>query len=342
MGLIVLDGIATLILVLLGLREAVLNAIPRDVRLAIGAGIGLFIAFIGLVNARLVIVPPGTVFELSRDPSATLPPVTSGALRDPITAVAVIGLVITTVLVARRVKAALILGILATTIIAWIFGLAAIPKRFDWPSIAPIAFQADIPGALKWHLLPLLFAVVMVDFFDTLGTATALAEEAKLIDERGRIPGIRRILLIDSLSASIGGMLCASSVTSYIESASGIAEGARTGLHSIFVGLLFLCAIFVAPLAGLVPPSATAPALILVGFLMISQIARIDYTQPDTAIPAFVTLITIPMTYSIAHGIGYGFISFVAIKMLTGRFSQAHPLMYVTAAAFVMQFLLES
>jgi AGZA family xanthine/uracil permease-like MFS transporter len=341
MGLIVLDGIVTLLLVLAGLREAVLHAIPRDLRLAIGAGIGLFIAFIGLVNARLVIVPPGTIFALSKDPHLTLPPVTAGHIRDPVTAVAAIGLVITAVLIAGKAKAALIIGILATTLIGFAFRITHLPEKLEWPTFAPVAFHADVLGALKWHLMPLLFAVIMVDFFDTLGTASAIAEEAKLIDARGRIPGIRRILMVDSLSAAIGGMLGASSVTSYIESAAGVAEGARTGLHSVFVGLMFLLAIFLAPVAGIVPAAATAPALILVGFLMISQIARIDYTHADTAIPAFVTLITIPMSYSIAHGIGYGFITFVAIKVLTGRFREAHPLMYITAAAFVAQFLLE-
>jgi AGZA family xanthine/uracil permease-like MFS transporter len=341
MGLIVLDGIVTLLLVLVGLREAVLKAIPRDLRLAIGAGIGLFIALIGLVNARLVIVPRGTLLALGNDPQLTLPPVTSGLLRDPVTAVAIVGLIITAVLVARRVKAALIIGIAATTLISLALGLTQLPTKPEWPSFAPVAFEADVMGALQWHLLPLLFAVIMVDFFDTLGTASAIAQEATLVDASGQIPRIRRILIIDSLSAAIGGMLGASSVTSYIESASGVAEGARTGLHSVLVGMMFLAAIFVAPLAGLVPPAATAPALILVGYLMIGQIARIDYGNPDTAIPAFVTLITIPMTYSIAHGIGYGFITFVAIKLLAGRWSEAHPLMYGAAGAFVAQFILE-
>jgi AGZA family xanthine/uracil permease-like MFS transporter len=179
----------------------------------------------------------------------------------------------------------------------------------------------------------------MVDFFDTLGTATAVAEEAGLVDERGRIPGIRRILIVDSLSASIGGLLGASSVTSYIESAAGVAEGARTGLHTVFVGRFFLLAIVAAPLAGLVPAAATTPALILVGFLMISQMARIDFNDLSTAIPAFVILLTIPLTYSIAHGIGYGFVAYVAIKLLTLRPRDVHPLMYLTAAAFLAYFI---
>lgn len=176
--------------------------------------------------------------------------------------------------------------------------------------------------------------MMMVDFFDTLGTATAIGEQSGLIDEQGRIPRIRGILVVDSLSAAIGGLLGVSSVTSYIESAAGVAEGARTGLHSVLVGLMFLASIFLAPIAGVVPAAATAPALILVGFLMIAQLAAIDFKQVDTSIPAFLTLITIPMTYSIAHGIAYGFLSYVSIKLLTGRGSDPHPLMYAISLLF--------
>lgn len=330
MGLIVLDGLVTAMLVLAGLREAVLNAIPRDLRLAIGAGIGLFIAFIGLVNGGLVV--PGK-------PGA--PPLAAGAWNSSNAQVCLIGLLVTAVLVARGIRASLVLGILSTTLIGFAFGVTHLPSGLQWPSFTA-AFKADVGGALRWDLVPLLFAVIMVDFFDTLGTASAVAEEARLVDAQGRIPGVRRILLADSLSASIGGMLGASSVTSYIESAAGVAEGARTGLHSVLVGLMFLAAIVLAPLAGVVPAAATAPALILVGFLMMSQVVRIDYEARDTAIPAFVTLLVIPLTYSIAHGIGYGLIAFVAIKLLTGRFRESHPLMYVAAAAFVAQFVLEA
>jgi AGZA family xanthine/uracil permease-like MFS transporter len=181
----------------------------------------------------------------------------------------------------------------------------------------------------------------MVDFFDTLGTATAIGEQAGLVDSQGRVINIRQILIVDSLAASIGGLFGASSVTAYIESASGVAEGARTGLHSIFVGLMFFAAIFAAPIAGIVPAAATAPALILVGFLMLAQLVRIDLKKLETAIPAFVTLITIPLTYSISHGIGYGFVLYVLIMLLTGKPAQVKPLMYVVAAAFVAYFVLE-
>jgi AGZA family xanthine/uracil permease-like MFS transporter len=305
-----------------------MNAIPRDLRLAIGAGIGLFIAFIGSINAKIVVYG-----------SAPGPPVAPGHLNDPVTRTALLGLLLTAVLVANRVKGALVIGILATTAIAFAYGLTHLPTEFRAPTFAGAAFHADVLSAMKLKYVPLLFAVIMVDFFDTLGTATAVAEEAGLVDERGRIPGIRRILIIDSISASIGGLLGASSVTSYIESAAGVAEGARTGLHSVFVGIFFLLAIFLAPLAGVIPAAATAPALILVGFLMISQMARINFQDPQSAIPAFLILLTIPLTYSIAHGIGYGFIAYVVIKLISGRPKDAHALLYITAAAFAAYFI---
>jgi adenine/guanine/hypoxanthine permease len=326
MGLIVLDGLLMLILVLAGLREAIMDAIPRDLRLATGAGIGLFIAFIGLVNSGLVIM---------NIPDAPLRP---GTLRDPNTAIAFGGLIVTACLMAKRIPGAIVIGIILSTIVSVFVGVAHLPAQWHGPSFAS-AFHADVRGALHWNLLPLLFAVLMVDFFDTLGTATAIGEQAGLVDLGGRVIGIRRVLIVDSLAAAIGGMLGVSSVTAYIESAAGVAEGARTGLHSVFVGLLFLLSIFLAPIAGIVPAAATAPALILVGFLMLSQLVRIDLTQLDRAIPAFITLLTIPLTYSIAHGIGYGFVSYVLIKLLTLKFRDVKPLMYVVAATFMVYFV---
>lgn len=339
MGLVFWDGVIVLILVLCGLREAVMSAIPRDLRRAIGAGIGLFIAFIGAVNARIVIVPPGTIFELPKNAKALLPPVTFGSLAELDTLVAVVGLVLTAFLLARRVRGALIIGIVVSTLLALVFGIARPPTEFKPPSFAN-AFQADVLGALQLKLVPLLFAILMVDFFDTLGTVSAIADQGELTDKDGKIPGLRRILLVDSVSASIGGLLGASSVTCYIESAAGVAEGARTGLHSVFVGLIFLAAILLAPIAGIVPPAATAPALLIVGFLMLLQVARIDFDNLETAIPAFLTLVLLPFTYSIAHGIGYGFLAYTLIKVLSGKFREVHLLMYGTSAMFAVYFVL--
>jgi AGZA family xanthine/uracil permease-like MFS transporter len=338
MGVVVLDGVVVLILVLAGLREAVMRAIPADLRRAIGAGIGLFIAFIGLVNARIVVVPPGTLVGLGLNPNELLPPVGPGSLANPQAAIALAGLIFTAVLMNRRVKGALILGILFGTAVGLVLGVSHLPTRLAPPSFAA-AFQADVAGALRPSLLPLLFAIVMVDFFDTLGTATAIGEQAGLQDENGQIPRLRSILVVDSLSASIGGLFGASSVTSYIESAAGVAEGARTGLHTVVVGLLFAASIFLAPIAGMVPAAATAPALILVGFLMIAQLGRIDFQRLETAVPAFVTLVTLPLTYSIAHGVGYGFMTYVLICLLSGKAREVHPLMGLTAVAFAAYFV---
>ncbi len=338
MGIVFWDGVVVLLLVLAGVREAVLNAIPRDLRRAIGVGIGIFIALIGAVNARLVIIPGGTVAALAKDPRAVMPPVTYGSLRAPETAIALIGLLLTAVLLVRRIRGAILIGILFSTAIALPWGVAKLPQEWSPPSFAS-AFQADVLGALDWKLLPLLLALLMVDFFDTLGTVTAVSEQAGLTDSQGRIPRLRRILAVDAASASIGGLFGASSVTSYVESAAGVAEGARTGLHTVFVGLMFAAAILIAPVAGIVPAAATAPALIAVGFLMCLELTKIDFRRLDTGIPAFVTLAMLPFTWSIAHGIGYGFITYTAIQMLAGRFRQVHPLMYAVAAAFLAYFV---
>jgi AGZA family xanthine/uracil permease-like MFS transporter len=329
-----------LVLVLVGLREGLMRAIPRDLRRAIGVGIGLFIAFIGLVNARVVIVPPGTIQVLATGAKVALPPVTFGSLRHPETAIALASLLVMAALMARRVKGAILIGIGFGTVVSLVAGVASLP-RGSWLSIPRFdtVGQADLRGALSLHLLPLFVAVLLVDFFDTIGTSTAIAEEAQLTDANGEIPRLRRLLSIDSVAAAIGGLFGASSVTSYIESAAGVAEGARTGLHSVVVAAMFALAIFATPIAGIVPAAATAPALIVVGFLMTQQIARIDLRAIPTALPAFVLLITIPLTYSISHGIGYGFVTYVAVQVLLGKPREVHPLMYAAAAAFAADFL---
>jgi AGZA family xanthine/uracil permease-like MFS transporter len=324
MGLVVLNGLLVLFLVVIGVRERVMDAIPIDLRRAIGAGIGLFIAFIGLVNAGLVI----------RTTAPGAPPVTYGTLAQPAPAIALAGLLLTAALLVRRVPGALVLGILFGTGLGLLTGIAKLPSSLAPPSFES-AFQANVPGALAWKFVPLLLSLMMVDFFDTLGTASAIAEQAGILDEQGRIPRLRSLLVVDSLSASIGGLFGASSVTAYIESASGVAEGARTGLHSVFVGLFFLGAIFLAPIAGTVPAAATAPALILVGFLMTTQVAKIDWSDYATAVPVFITLVTLPLTYSISRGIGYGFIAYAVVHLLTGRARKVHWVMWLTSVAFL-------
>ncbi len=353
MGLVVLDGIVILVLVLAGLRGAMLEAIPVDLRRAMAAGIGLLISLLGAVSAGIV--------ESSGLPN---PPIRPGEFSETTVVITFLGVVVTGVLLSRRVPGAILLGILITAVgLSLVDALdvegqseaianeAAVSaeeqsnvdeKPSSWTSRFSIAFQADVLGALQWKFLPLLLSLLMVDFFDTLGTVTALADQSELKDEQGRVLGLKRILVVDSISAGLGGVFGVSSVTSYIESAAGISEGARTGLHSVFVGLLFLLCIFAAPFLAFVPSAATAPALIIVGFLMCEPVTRIDFRQTDVAISAFLTLLLIPMTYSISHGIGYGILSFVAIRGLTGRCRDVHPLMYAAGVVFATAFWLGS
>jgi AGZA family xanthine/uracil permease-like MFS transporter len=334
MGLVILDGVLILCLVLLGVREAMVHAIPADLRRAIGAGIGLFIALLGASNAGLTL----------RFPFDGGPPLMPGNLTEPKAVVGIAGLLLTATLMIRKVPGSLLIGIVGATVVALGWDLAAGTQHFAAyePEFRPPSFEAALQArpldVLKLEFLPLLLALMLVDFFDTLGTVTAIGEQAKLTDKEGRIPRLRQVLAVDSVSASIGGLLGVSSVTSYIESAAGVAEGARTGLHTIFVGLFFLGAIFLAPLIAIVPSAAAAPALILVGLLMSESLIDIHFRQLDVGIPAFLTLLLIPLTCSIAHGIGCGFVSFVALKVLTGRWRDIHPLMAIAALLFAAYF----
>ena len=339
MGLVVLNGLIVLALVLAGVREAVMRAIPLDLRRAISVGIGLFIALIGAVNARLVVVPRSSLAALNADPLATVPPVTHGSLQVAEPLLALAGLLIIAFLLTKKVPGAIVIGIAGATAAGLLLGVSHWPAGawLRMPQFDTI-FQADLRTAFDIRLLPLLLSIVMVDFFDTIGTVTAIAETGDLHDREGRIPRLRSILAIDSISAAIGGTFGVSSVTSYVESAAGVAEGARTGLHNVVVAALFAACMFAAPLVAIVPAAATAPALIVVGFLMCQQITRIDFSALETAIPAFLILLMTPLTFSISHGIGYGFIAYVAIHLLGGRAREVQPMMYAAAALFVAYF----
>ena len=339
MGLVALNGLIVFALVVVGVREAVMRAIPLDLRRAISVGIGLFIALIGAVNARLVVIPASSIAALGVDPLAVVPPVTHGSLHAPAPLIALAGLLIMAFLLSRKVPGAIVIGIIVATAAALVVGLSQWPAgawlrmpRFD------TVFQADLRSVLDVRFVPLLLSIVMVDFFDTLGTVTAIAETGDLHDREGRIPRLRSILAVDSVSAIIGGVFGVSSVTSYIESAAGVSEGARTGLHNVVVAGLFALCIFAAPAIAVVPAAATAPALIVVGFLMCQQIVRMDFAALDTAIPAFLILLMTPLTFSISHGIGYGFVAYVGIKLLRGRPGDVQPMMYAAAALFVAYF----
>jgi len=333
MALVVVEGVIMTILVLTKLREAVLNAIPLSQKFAIAVGIGLFIAFIGLKNAGIVVPDPNTYLKL-------------GDLTQGPVLLAVFGLVATLALVARNIRGGLVLGILLTGLLGLIFEVIPFP-----PSIASLSFDTftigggvlAVPEVLQLTLIPVIFALFMTDFFDTMGTVIAVGQEAKLLDEEGRLPNAERVLLVDSLAAIGGGAMGASSVTSYIESGSGIAEGGRTGLTSVVAGLLFLLALPFSPLVSVIGGSipipnpaggqdlfvspVTAPALVVVGFLMLTLVRLIPWEEIDEAIPAFLTILTLPLTFSISYGIGFGFISYVLIKLARGKPGEVHPLL---------------
>ena len=340
MGVIVLEGIIITILVLTGFREAVMNSIPLSLKQAISVGIGLFIAFIGLVQAGFV-----------QESETTL--VTLGEFNNLPVVVAVFGLLLTAILLKARVKGALLIGILGSTVLAIFINYASGFQAFPDPNIAklpPSLFSMpdfstigkfDFGAISKLGVLTalvLIFSVMLSDFFDTLGTVIGLGSEAKFLDQQGRLPRINRVLLVDSLSAVAGGASSASSVTTYIESAAGISAGGRSGLTSVVVGVLFLLAVFLSPIAGVVPKEATAPALIIVGFLMLSIIKDLPFAKFDEAFPAFLIMIVMPLTYSISNGIGFGFITFTLIKLLTGKGKEVHWLMYIVSFAFAIDF----
>jgi adenine/guanine/hypoxanthine permease len=340
MGLVVLDGVIVLAFVLLGLREAVVRAIPADLRRAIGVGIGLFIVFLGLVQAQIVVVPSSTVAALSEAPGLPLPPVTAGDWASPGPIVAMVGVVVGAVLLAKGTPGAMLAAIAISALLAMQIGyMTWNGVVIAWPRFDTV-LQADVRAIADVRLIPLLFSLVLVDFFDTVGTVTAVGDAAGLTGSDGMLPRLKRVLGIDAAAAIIGGAAGASSATSYIESAAGVAEGARTGLHSVVVGGLFLASMLLAPVAAAVPAVATAPALILTGLLMCRDIGRIDVRALDTAIPAFLTVVMVPLTYSISHGIGAGFVAYVVIKALSGRASEVHPLMYASAATFAIFFAL--
>ena len=336
MGVIVVEGLVITVLVLTGFREAVLNAIPMDLKRSIGIGIGLFIALIGLVNAGVVIPgPPGVPVTIVHNFQSW-----------PLLIFA-IGFMVTAALVARRMRGALLLGIIFTTALATIVneakhlkvitdGSAAIPHSWPGPSFHLLGrFSFDFWSALgTGTAIAVVLSVMLSDFFDTMGTVIGIAGEAGLLDREGKLPGIQKVLVVDSLAAAAGGAASASSNTTYIESAAGVSEGGRTGLTSVVVGVLFLASLLISPLAGMVPKVATAPVLVIVGFFMMTLVKDISWNDPSIGIPALLTIVVMPFTYSITNGVGAGFASYVVIQMLRGKWKDVHPLMYVVAAVF--------
>ncbi|MHB8926170.1 MAG: NCS2 family permease [Bacillota bacterium] len=330
MGMVVIEGVIITIFVLTRVRELIMDAIPTSLKRAIGVGIGLFIAFIGLQGAGFVVKSPATL-------------VTFGTFKSATAVVAVFGLVVTALMMAHRVKGSILLGIIFSTVLGIILKVAPIPTNFiDLPSAASFGtmFQFNLSALAVPALWAVIFAFLITDFFDTMGTVVAIGGGAGFLDEKGKMPGLNRVLLVDSLAAVTGGLFGASSITTYVESAAGVSEGGRTGLTSVVVAILFLLSIFFAPVIGIVPGVAVAPALIIVGFLMMTVVKDIPFNQFDEALPAFLTILTIPLTYSIARGIGYGLITYALIKLFTGKTKDVHWLLYVVAVLFAASFLL--
>ncbi|WP_104200141.1 NCS2 family permease [Cryobacterium sp. Y29] len=353
MGLVVINGLIIVLLASTGLRELIFNAIPRPLKIAITVGIGLFIAFIGLVDSGFV-----------RASGANSPPVQlgdAGSIATLPTAIFVIGLIIMGVLVARRVKAALLIGIVVTTIIAvileaifrvgpsfginpagWNLNAPVLPTSVvalpDFGLIGQVSFGAfERIGMLAAVML--VFTLVFTNFFDAMGTMTGLASEAGLADKDGKFPRLKSALIVEGIGAVAGGATSASSNTVFIESGAGIGEGARTGVANIVTGILFLAAMFFTPLTQIVPLEVAAAALVIVGALMVSQIRHLDFTEFSSTLPIFLTIIVMPLTYSIANGIGAGFISWVLVRSLSGKAREISPLLWVVAVGFILFFV---
>lgn len=326
LGAVFLSGVIFLIISVLPIREAIINSIPHSQKLAIGAGIGLFLGLIGLKEAGLVVDHPATLVAL-------------GKVAAPTVLMAILGFLLIAILDYRKLPGAIIIGILVVTVLGIALGLSKFGGIVSAPpSLAPTFMQMDIRGALSLGLLAIVFAFLMVDLFDTAGTLVAVAPRAGLMDADGKLKRLGKALVADSTATIAGAALGTSTTTSYIESAAGIRVGGRTGLTAVVVAILFLLALFFAPLAGSVPAFATAPALVFVACVMASGLAKIDWEDITEFAPAVITAVMMPFTFSITNGIGLGLISYVIIKAGTGRVKDIHPITAAIALAFVLKF----
>jgi len=322
-----LEGIIFIVLTLLNVREAIINSIPKNVKRAISVGIGLFIAFIGLQNAGLIVNDEATLVVL-------------GDVTSPVTLLAIIGLVLTGVLLAFKVKGSLLIGIVATTIIGLPLGITSLPSG-SWapPSLAPVLFQFDFSQVFTIDMLVVLFTFLFVDMFDTVGTLIGVSTKAGIINKDGSIPNAKAALFADAIGTTVGACMGTSTVTTYVESAAGVAEGGRTGMTAFTTAILFLLALFVSPLFLMIPGAATAPALVLVGLFMMSPIIHIDFEDYTEAIPAFLTIIMMPLAYSIADGIMFGMLGYVALKLLSGKSKDVNFVTIIIAIVFLIKFI---
>ncbi|MGW8799451.1 NCS2 family permease [Streptomyces sp. NPDC055775] len=352
MGLIVIEGLLICVLVVTGLREAVMQAIPPALKQAISVGIGLFIAFIGFIDAGFATRIPGDTGSVPVQLGAT------GQLSGWPVLVFCLGVLLTVALLARKVKGAILISIVVMTVVAIVINEIADIAPAAWGLTVP-SLPGDVVAAPDFGLIGsfslfgafqqvgvvtivlLVFTLILSDFFDTMGTVVGVSNEAGLLDEQGKVPNLGRVLLIDGVAAVAGGAASASSNTSYIESAAGVGEGARTGFASLVTGALFAVALFLTPLATVVPAQAAAPALIAVGFLLMAQVRHIDWERYEVAIPAFLTIAVMPFTYSITNGIGAGFLAYVVIKTVLGKAREVHWLLWGTSALFAVYFAID-
>ena len=323
-----IEGIIFIILTVTNVREAIINAIPAAMKSAVSAGIGLFIAFIGLVNAGIIVDDGGTIIALGN--------ITGGTAL-----LAIVGLVITSVMMILKVPGAMLIGIIVTAIIGIPFGIT----KFDGvvsgvPSIAPIFCKFEWHNILSWNMVIVVFTFLFIDMFDTIGTVIGVSKKANMINPDGTIPGVKKVLMADAIATVAGAAFGTSTTTTYVESASGVATGGRTGLTSFTTAICFAIALFFAPIFIGIPSAATAPALILVGVMMMSSILDVDFSDFSECIPAYICMIVMPLAYSISDGIMLGLISFVVLNALTGKFKKISVMMWILAVLFILRYIL--
>ena len=335
LGAVFFSGVLFLILTVGGIRQAIINAVPRDLKLAISVGIGLFIAFIGLKGTGLIVENSATYVSL-------------GHVTAPTTLLSLFGLLFTAALMARNVHGSILIGIFVTTVLAMVLGMTPAPQGFgdivstSLPHMGGTFGQLDLAGAWNYGLVSIIFTFTVVELFDNMGTLIGLTTKAKMVKPDGRIENIDKALTTDAVGTMVSAVFGTSTVTSYIESAAGIAAGGRTGLTALAAGVFFLAALFFTPLIGLVPAFATAPALILVGALLMSEVGKIDFSDFTNALPAFLTIIMMPLTSSIANGFAFGFISYTIMKLFAGQYKKVSWIMYLVSIAFLINLALRS
>jgi len=329
LGIVFLSGLLFLILTLVGLRKKLVEAIPKSLISAISVGIGLFITFIGLKNLGVIV--QGTEDTL----------VKAGRLT-PTVLMGLGGLLVMILLEMARIRGALVVGIIFSTVLAWLFGYVNLPVKFISLNLnmKALVFKLDIVGALKWSFFAPIFTLMFIDMFDSVGTLLACTHQAKMVDDKGKITGLDKLLGIDAIATMFGALMGTSTTTAYIESAAGIEQGGRTGLASIVTGILFLAALLFMPLVGIVPTYAAAPALIMVGLFMMREVTKINFSDLSQAFPAFIIMVMIALSYSISTGLAFGFVSFTLIKLISGRLKEVKPAMWIITVLCVLYFVI--